>query len=368
MFRPPFKKSLKNFTVIIACLLTVIFSAGSAYAKIDTFRICSKNSEAFLYINVSAFKNFLEANKTLSALKKPAEKIKELTSVDVFKEINSFVATLNGLSNLIYAKNPDGAFIFEGYFRAGEIEKKLTAAGIKSETFSGVNIFKIDEDVFLAVASEKFLLYGNSAEIKSAISLISAKTSDSLETDEFFKSEIDSPENKTANVMICIKIPKAISAMANSVAKVNSDQAMFSNLKSFSFSASGSSMTLKYKYETKEDAAKSVDSAKDFMEKGFSQLAENSKKLNEADLDKTKVNAGRLNFVKSGIRLFLKLRTTMKIEANDKDLFLRFNLTSVNAEMLEFLNAMADSFLSAVSGKTSAKPADAKQPAAGSAN
>ena len=368
MFESHFKKSLKNFTIVAAFMLTIIFSAGSAFAKTDTLRICSKNSEAFLYINVSALKNFLDTNKSLSALKKPVEKIKELTSVDVLKEINSFVATLNGLSNLAYAKNPDGVFIFEGYFRTAEIEKKLTAGGIKPEVFSGVNLFKIDEDVFLAVPSEKFLLYGNSSEVRTVIDLISAKNSESLDADEFFKNEVNSPENKNANVMMCIKIPKVISAMANSVAKVNSDQAMFSNLKGLSFSASGSSMNFKYKYETKNDAAKSVDAAKDFMEKGFSQLASGSQKLKEADIDKTKVNAGRLNFVKSGIKLLLKLRTAMKIEARDSDLFLRFDLASANAEMLEFLNATTDSFLAAVSGKTADKPADPKQPAAGSAN
>ncbi len=364
MFRSSFKKLLKNLTIIVICLLTVIFSSGSSFAKTDAFRICSKNSEAFLYINVSALKNFLAANKTLSALQKPAEKIKELTSVDVLKEIDSFVTTLNGLSNLAFAKNPDGVFIFEGYFRAAEIEKKLTAGGIKPEVFGGLNLFKIDEDVFLTVASEKFLLYGNSAEVKAVISQISSKNTESIETDEFFKNEITSAENKNATVMMCIKIPKAIAAMANSAAKVNSDQAMFANLKGLSFSASGSSMTFKYKYETKEDAARSVDAAKEFMEKGFSQLAANSKKLGEADIDKTKVDAGRLNFVKSGIKLFLKLRTAMKIEASASDLFLRFDLASANAEMLEFLNAMSNSFMTAVSGKTADKPADPKQPSA----
>jgi len=336
---------LSSGLIIIFCL-TALFGVSNIHAAPDSFKLCPQNCEAVLNLDIKALKGFIEKNNIAGQFKDQVDKIKSLSSVDIFKDINSFTAILADIASYKAGKNPQGAFLFEGYFRSGEIEKKLSQAGLKIETIESVKMFKLDEDVYLALPSDKFLIYGNLSEIKAIGSLIASKEKNNIEKDAFFQKEINMAELTGKYFTLTVKLPKVLSDLATSIAKINKEQAIFSNLDGFVAAASGSDLFFKYIYQNKESAGRGVLSAKEFMENGFSQIAYNAKKITEGGIDKTKVAVERFNFVKNGLLLMLKLKETMAIEQKDNSVYISFNLAKAEKETGDFVNSLFAAFIS----------------------
>ncbi len=350
------KPKLLSVLTILFYLLAA-FNLSGAHAAPDSFKLCPANSEALMYFDIKTFRAFAEKNNIASQFKDQIEKIKNLASIDILKDINSFTAVLTNIANYKAGKNPEGAFIFEGYFKISEIESKMTAGGLKSETLENIKMFKLDEDVYLAMPSEKFLVYGNLSEIKSINSLIAAKEKNNVENDEFFKREINAAEVNGKNFALTVKLPAALSDLATSIAKINKEQAVFSGLEGFVAAASGSDLLFKYIYKTKDDAARGAVSAKEFMDNGFKQISYNAKRMTEGVIDKAKVASERFNFIKSGLVLMLKLQQTMKIEQKEKSVFISFELAKAEKETGDFVNSIFEAFIATL------VKSDAKTPA-----
>ncbi len=350
---------LSGVLVIFFCF-SVFFGVSNIHAAPDSFKLCPQNCEAVLHLDIKALKGFIEKNNLTAQFKDQIEKIKNLSSVDIFKDINSFTAVLADIASYKTGKNPQGAFLFEGYFRSGEIEKKLSEAGLKIETIETIKMFKLDEDVYLAMPSDKFLIYGNLSEIKAIGALIASKDKNNIEKDAFFNKEINMADLNGKYFTLTVKLPKVLSDLATSIAKINKEQAVFSNLEGFVAAASANDLLFKYIYQDKEAAGRGALSAKEFMEKGFSQIAYNAKKITDSGIDKAKVAVERFNFVKSGLLLMLKLKETMAIEQKDKSVYINFNLTKAEKETGDFVNSLFAAFISLLvkeETKTTAAPA-----------
>lgn len=343
---------------ILAFYLIAAAGVSGLQAAPDSYRLCPASSDAVLYFDARAFRNFVEKNGMAAQFKEQADKIKAAASVDIFKDINSFTAVLTGIASYKMGKNPQGAFLFEGFFRADEVAGKLAGAGIKSEAADGVKMFKLDEDVYLAMPSEKYLIYGNISEIKAICSLIASKEKNDISTVDFFKKEIASGDAASGNLILTVRLPKELSELATAIAKVNKEQAVFANLEGFVGSASGAELLFKYVYLTADDAAKGAVNAKEFMDKGFQQIAYNAKKMTEGAADPAKVAVERFNFVKSGLMLMLKLQQTMKIEPKEKSVYIKFSLAQAEKETADFARTAFDAFIATLV-KPETKPAAA---------
>jgi len=345
---------------ILTCLMAAfIFSAlfaGPLQAAPDAFRVCPKGSEAIIYLNVKALTKFLQSEGLSSGMNVTADRIKTLTTVDILKDVSGFATVLNGMVNYKSNKNPDGAFIFEGYFRTSEIEKKLMAQKIKFEEFQKTKLFTTDDDIVLCAPSEKYLLYGNSAQVKKILALLSTKGDDVLK-DEFFAAELALPEFSDQNFIASVKLPDELVKAANVLAKASPDQALFENVRCFSVAAGKGIFVMKYKYASNADAAGAVKKATDFFENGFTQLAANNKKLGESEIDKTKVTMERVSFVRSGLKLLLKMRPSMKIEAKGDSLFIRFSVEQLEKDISGFFAALHTAFIAPI-GNRALSPAD----------
>ncbi len=331
--------------LFIAFILVVLFYIPQANAAPDSFKLCPAGSKAVLYADIKAFSGFVQKNKMAADFKNQIEKIKKLSSVDILKDINSFTAVLADIASYRSGKNPAGVFIFEGYFRSGEIGKKLSEAGIKLEMVESQKLFKLDEDVYLSIPSDKFLIYGNLSEIKIVNSLISSKEKNNIESDSFFNAQLSAPESKDRTLMLIVKLPEALSKFATAMAKTNKEQAVFSELEGFYAAASERDILFKYVYLTKDAAGRGEASAKEFMEKGFSQIAYNARRLTESIPDKTKVAVERFNFVKNGLLLMLKLKESMAIERNEKSVYIKFGLDKSEKETGDFIRSLFDAFV-----------------------
>lgn len=350
------QKSRLLSVLLIVFYFMAISGVSYVSAAPDSFKLCPAGCDAVMYFDVKTLSGFIAKNNMAAQFKDQVEKIKAAASVDIFKDINSFTAVLTNIANYKMGKNPEGAFLFEGYFRSEEIAKKLTEAGLKFETIENSKMFKLDEDVYLAMPSEKYLVYGNLSEIKAICSLIAAKEKNNIETDEFFKKEINMADIAGRNFTLTVKLPKVLSDLATSIAKINKDQAVFSNLEGFVAAASGTDLFFKYMYLSKEDADKGALSAKEFMENGFKQISSNAKKMTEGAADTTKVAVERFNFVKSGLVLMLKLQQTMKIEQKEKSVYINFSLAQAEKETGDFIHSLFETFIATLA-KSDAKAA-----------
>ena len=349
-----------NRFILLISLIVIFFSSLSANAFPDAFKICPENSEAIIYLDVRAFREYTVKSGIAEGFKNQITKIKELSTIDLLKDINFFTAILTNISNYRLSKNPEGAFIFEGYFRISDIEAKLNAAGLKSEQLENIKMIKLDANVYLALLSEKFIMYGNLSEIKAISALISAKEKASAEKNLFFNAEINAPDIADKKFMALVKLPKILSDLASAIAKLNKEQAVFAGLDGFVMAVSGSEFFFKYIYQTKDDAAKGAVAAKEFMENGFNQIASNAKKLTGSQLDATKVKIERVNFIKNGLALILKIRETMKIEQKEKGVFIKFDLGKAGKEAEEMSRSLADAFIASLV-KQDAKAADSSK-------
>lgn len=352
-----FKSFLKKITAVFAA--AAIYAAaihGSAIAAPDAFRACPKESEAAIYLNLKAVNKFLETAGIAAELAPTAAKVKALTTVDITKDVSGFATVLNGIANYRIGKNPDGAFVFEGYFRAAEIEKKLASQNLKSTEFLNKKLYAIDEDVVLAIPGEKYLLYGNTAQVKKIIQMLSGRGED-VSKDDFFGRELALPELTGRNFIAVAKLPDELTKAANVLARANPEQSLFENVKGFSMAAGNGVFVMKYKYASAADASAAAGRAKAFFENGFAQLSSNYKKLNESEIDKTKVSAARVSFVKSGMDLILKMAPTLKIESKDDSLFIRFSTEKLDREISTFFSALHSAFISG--GSAAAHPGGA---------
>ncbi|MEZ7892430.1 MAG: hypothetical protein QMC67_11835 [Candidatus Wallbacteria bacterium] len=353
----------QNFKILITAVLIALFCAGQAFALPESIKIINKNADAVITLNFGEIYKYLKENKIEGPVETQASKIKNLMAIDILNEIKNFTIVMTDISNYKLGKNPSGAFIFEGNFKQADIERKMVSGGTKFEEYAGSKLYKLGEDLVLTVPSAGFLIYGNTREVKAmleALLLISNKkeVTDSISKDEYYNNEINQKEFADMKIYGFIKIPEPISQLANKLAKFNSDQAMFENLKGVSFAGGKNTFLIKYNYTSKQAASDSIKKAAAFMETGFSQLAGNSKKINETEPTAVKVNADRLNFAKAGIDLLLKMRPDMKIEAIEDALFIKFDLSKVTKETAVFTNSILTAFINPA-------PVPAKSPASG---